>query len=94
MKMNSNPEDSELDAPIKSFSHRGWDVRIYLSKVSQDTYVGHVDIFEGQTKRCRIVLAGPLNEFQAVSTLETRSADWVDDWLSRPHTGDTDFSAL
>jgi hypothetical protein len=39
-------------------------------------------------------LAGPLNEFQAVSALETKSADWVDDWLNRPHTGDTDFSAL
>ncbi|MDM0046823.1 hypothetical protein QTH91_20190 [Variovorax dokdonensis] len=92
--MNTNAEDCELGTPIKSFSHRGWDVRIYLSKVSQDTYVGHVDILEGEIKRCRIVLAGPLDELQAVSALEAKSADWVDDWLSRSHTGDTDFSTL
>ncbi|MDM0037320.1 hypothetical protein QTI33_34705 [Variovorax sp. J22P271] len=92
--METNAGDGGADAPVKSFSHRGWDVRIYLTKVSPDIYAGHVDIFEGETRRCCIVLAGPLDVYSAISALEVKSADWVDDWLNRPHTGNTGFGDL
>lgn len=94
MTRDTDAEDFQLDAPIRSFSHRGWDVHIYLTRISPETYTGQVDIFDGDIKRCRIVLAGPLKEIMAISALESKSADWVDDWLSRPHTGSTGFSAL
>ncbi|MDM0029882.1 hypothetical protein [Variovorax saccharolyticus] len=94
MMMEANAKHDGLKAPVTCFSHRGWDVQIYLTQVSPEIFVGHVDIFEGKTKRCCIVLAGPLDVRSAISTLETKSADWVDDWLSRSHTGNTGFSEL
>jgi len=81
-------------APAKTFNYRGWDVQIFLTMVRPTICSGYVDIFEDAVHRCRIVLAGQMDEASAILSLERRSADWVEEWLSRNHTGKTGFSEL
>jgi hypothetical protein len=86
-----------MDDPIlmHQFTHQGFDVRIYLARAAEDLFGGHVDIFDGETRRCRIVLAGrATDDASAISALEFKGRDWIAAWASRDHSGNTGFEAL
>lgn len=86
-----------MDAPtlMHRFTHDGFDVRIYLTRASEDLFGGHVDIFDGELHKCRIVLAGrATDDADAVAALELKGKAWIAAWARRDHRGDSGFSEL
>ena len=76
------------------FDYREWLVSIEIT-CAGEALSGHADLFwEGQQK-CRVVLSSlRLNEAETRLALGTKARAFIDDWMSREHTGDTAFSKL
>jgi hypothetical protein len=79
---------------VHQFREGRFDVRIFLTSAVEETFGGHVDIFDGDLHKCRIVLAGPLDQSGAISALEVRARDWISGWINRDHSGDTGLAEL
>lgn len=82
------------DKPAKTLNYRGWNVQIFLTMVTPTVCSGHVNISEDDILRCRIALAGQMDEANAILSLERKVADWIEEWLSRNHSGTTGLSEL
>ena len=82
------------DELAKTINYRGWNVQIFLTMVTPTVCSGHVNISEDDILRCRIALTGQMDEANAILSLERKVADWVEEWLSRNHSGTTGFSEL
>ena len=62
---------------VRAFGHEGFDVRVYLTKAVPGFFGGHVDVYEGDAHKCRIVLAGPLDHEGAIEALDVKGRDWI-----------------
>jgi len=82
------------ETPVKTINDRGWNAQIFLTMVTPTICSGYVDISEDDVLRCRIALARQMDEASAILSLERKSADWVEEWLSRNHSGTTGFIKL
>lgn len=77
--------DWKVDLPI------GWRCFIELKQGSDGSFSGSADLeFEGQ-KRCALVVAAQPTEAAALERIAFRSHYFIDEWMSRPHSGETEF---
>lgn len=52
----------------------------------------YADLYRAGAKVCRIVLTGgSMSDTAARRLLTVRAREWIDEYLSRPHTGTTQF---
>ena len=79
---------------VHEFCEGRFDARIFLTRATDETFSGHVDIFDGEVCKCRIVLAGPLDQSGAIAALGVRARDWISGWNNRDHSGDTGLVEL
>lgn len=77
-------------------THLGWEIRISLSPARTEAQMaGHADLWRDGVHRCRIALSGHFpSADSACDALERKSHDWIADWNTRKHSGDTGFSDL
>jgi hypothetical protein len=81
----------------RRFQHANhWEGRIHVTGRGKDgSVVAHAELFRASTFICRIALARQFDEEeQAVDALQAKAVDWMDDWNSRQHSGDTGFTSL
>ena len=79
---------------VHQFSEGRFDVRIYLTRATEELFGGHVDILDRSSHKCRIALAEPLDQSGAIRALEVRSRDWISGWINRDHSGNTGLAEL
>lgn len=84
----------DAETLVHQFKEGRFDVRIFLRRVTDESFGGHVDIFDGDSHKCRIVLAGPRDQSDAISVLDLRGRDWIAGWINRDHSGDTGLAEL
>jgi hypothetical protein len=86
------------DGEVKRFVYEGWEVRICLTVVNDGHEIqagGHADLWRDEVHKCRVALSGRFaDEAETCDALERKARDWVDDWHSRDHTGQTGFADL
>ncbi|RST53262.1 hypothetical protein [Variovorax sp. MHTC-1] len=84
------------DGEVKRFVYADWEIRVCLSALGADGQTaGHADLWREGAHLCRVALSGRFaDEAQACDALERKARDWVDDWSSRDHTGNTGFVSL
>ena len=84
------------DGEVKRLVHEGWEIRICLDAVMNEAQsAGHADLWRGGEHKCRIALTSRfVDAAGACDTLERKAKEWVDDWNSRDHSGDTGFARL
>ena len=63
---------------IRTFNQGTFQARIFLTPTPAGAVHGHVDIYEDQAHRCRIVLTGLHDVGDATALLEAKSKLWVD----------------
>ncbi|MBT2321481.1 hypothetical protein J7E62_03790 [Variovorax paradoxus] len=86
----------DQDGEVKRFVHAGWEISVCLSVMGADGQAaGHADLWRDGAYLCRVALSGRFaDEMQACEALEHKARDWVDDWNSRDHSGDTGFASI
>lgn len=83
------------DGEVKRFVYADWEIRVSLSALADGQTAGHADLWREGAHLCRVALSGRFaDEAQACDALERKARDWVDDWSSRDHTGNTGFGSL
>jgi hypothetical protein len=83
------------DGEVKRFVYADWEIRVSLSALADGHTAGHADLWREGEHLCRVALSGRfVDEAQACDALERKARDWVDDWRSRDHTGNTGFVSL
>ncbi|MDM0109792.1 hypothetical protein QTH97_33085 [Variovorax sp. J22R24] len=86
--------DRDLDealSPDTDFEYRGWLVRLETTR-ADDVWSGHADLLYADVHRCRVVLAtSRLDLPSARLALCARARDFIDDWSTRDHSGNTAF---
>jgi hypothetical protein len=78
------------------FIYEGWRVVVHLdgTDVAGDI-AGWAELRLGDASRSRIALAGHHRDgASAIGALAKVARAYIDDWRSRPHTGDTGFMSL
>ena len=76
------------------FEYREWLVSVEITSGGEASS-GHAVLFLQGQQKCRVVLTSlRLNETETRLALGTKARDFIDDWMSRDHTGDTEFSEL
>ncbi len=77
--------DAGGELEVKRFDHKGWSVRIRLTKLEEDGFVaGHADLYQGGAHKCRIALAGQQHDqADAVALLEEEATAFIADWDGR-----------
>lgn len=67
----------------------------WRSQAAEKRLQAHAVLFLQGQQKCRVVLTSlRLNETETRLALGTKARDFIDDWMSRDHTGDTEFSEL
>jgi hypothetical protein len=77
--------------------YRGWEVRVLVQAGSDGSagFAGHAELWLNGNHKCRIVLASSRPAMaDARSALETKAHAFIDDWITRAHTGTTMFGEL
>jgi hypothetical protein len=84
------------DGEVKRFVYEGWEIRISLTAAPADGQVaGHADLWRRGIHKCRIALSGRFpDDASACGAPERKAKDWIDDWTSRDHTGNSGFSEV
>jgi hypothetical protein len=77
--------DADGEFEVKRFAHKGWSVRICLTKLEEDGFVaGHADLYQGEAHKCRIALAGQQHDqAAAIIVLEDEAKAFIADWDGR-----------
>jgi len=79
---------------IDTVEYRGWEIRLLVAQ-GGDAYSGHAELWLNGDHKCRVVLASNrTSEAQARSALEHKSNTFIDEWITRSHTGTTMFGEL
>ena len=77
---------------VKRFVQDSFTIDIYLTLATEEVFGGHVDISDDQGQKCRIVLAGLVDdETAAIRALESKCMDWIAAWTDRAHSGQSVF---
>lgn len=78
--------DWKIDLPA------GWTCLIELQMGADGHFSGSADLqFEGK-KRCALFVAAQPNEAAALERIAFRSRYFIDEWMARPHSGETEFA--
>lgn len=73
----------------------GWRLEMKLGPDATGELGGVAQLWEGPDLRCRLVLTRyGQDRAAAVARVNARVEYWVSEWLTRPHTGATDFGQL
>lgn len=94
MHVELNEASGSPADPANNFEYRGWQVRIEVT-VNNNAFSGHADLLLDDVQKCRVVLAtSRSNSTSARWALDSKARDYIDDWHTRRHTGETDFGEL
>ena len=89
----TNSIAKQLDQ-ANNFDYRGWHVQLEV-KGDDSAFSGHASLTLDGEQKCRLVLAtGRADPVTARWALDSKARDYIDDWNSRRHTGNTDFGEL
>ncbi|MFD0881408.1 hypothetical protein ACFQ2A_15340 [Variovorax dokdonensis] len=92
--MGGEPFSGDADVPSLR-PPLGWRASIKVTQDRQGTWGGQVELFEGDKLRCRMSLSGVgRDEASAVQACHGRIAQWLSDYVTRPHSGDSGFAQL
>lgn len=74
--------DADGEFEVKRFDHKGWSVRILLTRLEEDGFVaGHVDLYQAEAHKCRIALAGQqYDQAAAILLLEEEASEFIAGW--------------
>jgi hypothetical protein len=76
------------------FDYREWIVRVEVTGAGE-AFSGRADLLRKGQHKCRLVLStSRLDSTAATLALGTKARDFIDDWMSRNETGQSQFSAL
>ena len=89
----NNSPGATLDQ-ANNFEYRGWHVQLKLTD-DDSTVSGHANLSLDGEQKCRLVLAtSRVDWVTARWALDSKARDYIDDWTSKRHTGNTDFGEL
>lgn len=76
------------------FEYRGWLVRIETTG-SAEVWSGHAELYLNGDHKCRLALStNRKDSSSACWALDSKARNFIDDWTTRPRTGDTTFQDL
>ena len=76
------------------FDYRGWVVRVEVTGAGE-AFSGGADLLRKGQHKCRLVLSSSrLDATAARLALGTKARDFIDDWMCRNETGQSQFSDL
>lgn len=76
------------------FEYRGWLVRLEITG-SGEVITGRADLHYDGHYKCRMALASPHHGVaSARAALEAKAKDFIDEWASRSHAGESGFQDL
>jgi hypothetical protein len=81
---------------IDTVEYRGWEIRRAVGVGEGGAgFAGHAELWLNGDHKCRIALASsrPV-EADARCALEAKARAFIDDWITRSHTGTTAFGEL
>jgi len=82
---------------IDTAEYRGWEVRLAIGDADDGVagFGGHAELWLNGDHKCRIVLASSRTvEADARYALEAKARAFIDEWITRSHTGTTMFGEL
>ncbi|RZL92515.1 MAG: hypothetical protein EOP82_09990 [Variovorax sp.] len=84
------------DGEVKRFAYEGWEICICLTEATAEGQAaGHADLSRDGDHKCRVALSGRFPDAEsACDALERKARNWVDEWNSRDHSGNTSFVNL
>lgn len=89
--MNLNPPLSDPGGPP---APPDWTMHVGVEGQGEAAFY-YADLHREGVKVCRIVLTGSsMSDDAARRLLTVKARTWIDDYLSRPHTGTTRFDPL
>ena len=89
--MNLHPTGTDPEGPL---APADWTMTIG-SEEQGETVHYFADVYRDGARICRLALTGiAASEQEAHSRLAVNARLWIADYLSRPHSGNTEFGAL
>ncbi|QGW80828.1 hypothetical protein [Variovorax paradoxus] len=88
--MNLYPPDETVSGPL---APADWTMAVGLEGQGDGAFY-FADIQRARKNVCRLVVAGVKSEDEARRLLAVKARHWIDDYLSRPHSGTTAFDPL
>ncbi|WGT63723.1 hypothetical protein [Variovorax paradoxus] len=88
--MNLYPPDEKVGGPL---APADWTMAVGLEGQGDSAFY-FADIQCARKNVCRLVVAGVQSEDEARRLLAVKARHWIDEYLSRPHTGTTVFAPL
>ena len=83
--MNLYPPDETVSGPL---APADWTMVVGLEGQGDGAFY-FADIQRARKNVCRLVVAGMKSEDEARRLLAVKARHWIDDYLSRPHSGTT-----
>ena len=87
--MNIYPDQS-IGGPL---APADWTMSVGLDG-SGEAAAYFADVHREGRKVCRLIVAGAKSEDEARRLLAVKARVWIDEYLSRPHSGSTGFGSL
>jgi hypothetical protein len=81
---------------VSRFDEGAWSVRVHVVQARLDSpAAGHADVYRDGVRKCRLTLVGHRHDpAAAAAALEVRARDFIREWSTRDHTGDTGLAEL
>lgn len=88
--MNFSPAINDSDGPV---APADWTMNIDSEKRGESVYF-FADVRRGNVPVCRLAITGVASEQEARRRLAVKARLWIEDYLSRPHSGTSEFGTL
>lgn len=88
--MNFYPRANDPGGPL---APADWTMTVDSEKRGESDYF-FADVQRDGVLVCRLAIAGVASEAEAHRRLAVKARLWVDNYLSRPHSGTTEFGTL
>ena len=82
---------------VRRFRYKNeWEGHIHITgRNEQGILAAHAELFRDAQFKCRIMVAQQFRDDKlATAALEEKAMQWMDDWNSRDHSGETGFTEL
>lgn len=88
--------DMDDATEVGRFDDGPWTVRVHVVPARLDSpAASHADVYRDGVRKCRLTLVGHRQDPAAAATaLEARARAFIEEWSTRPHTGDTGLAEL